>query len=163
MRTALLIALAALVALVVQSTLLPLLPIGPVLPDLMLVVCVYLGLHVHSPAGALGAFVIGYVQDAFSGTVMGLNAFAMSLVFVAVYLTSRRLWVNNALSQVVLVFLASLLKTVAIVSLIGLFLSLDGLWRTTAKYIFLEAALAALFSPPIFAMLARANPAAPDN
>jgi len=162
MRTAGLIALAALTALVVQSTLLPLLPIGPVLPDLMLVVCVYLGLYVHSPAGALGAFLIGYAQDAFSGTVLGINAFAMSLVFVSVYLTSRHLWVNNTLSQIVLVFLASLVKTVTIVALIGVFLSLDGLWRTILKYIFLEAALAAVFSPPIFAVLARTHQLEPN-
>jgi rod shape-determining protein MreD len=156
-RAAAFIALATLAALVLQSTVLPLLPLGPVLPDLLLVVCVYLGLNVHSPGGAIGAFVIGFVQDSVSGTIPGLNAFAMSLVFLTVYFASRRLWVTNTFSQVILVFVASLVKTAAVVALIALFLSVDGLWHTVAKYIFIEAALAAVLSPPIFAVLARSR------
>lgn len=162
MRGALLIALAALAALVVQSTVLPLLPVGPVLPDLMLVICVYLGLHSHSPAGALAAFLLGYVQDAFSGSVIGLNAFAMCLVFATVYLASRRLWVHNTLSQILLVFMASLVKTAALVALIAVFLSIDGLWHSVVKYVLLDAALAAVLGPPIFAVLARAQHAVPE-
>ena len=39
------------------------------MPDLVLVLCVYLGLHEHSIAGALGAFLLGYFLDSFSGDV----------------------------------------------------------------------------------------------
>lgn len=163
MRTATVIVGTALATLILQSTVLPLLPIGPVLPDLMLVVCVYLGLYVHSPGGALGAFAVGYLQDSMSGALPGLNAFAMSLVFLTIYLASRRLWVSNTLSKIVLVFLASVVKTVAMVALIGVFLSLDGLWRSVAKYLLVEAALAAALSPPIFAFLTWVHPATPSN
>ncbi len=160
MRAATGLALVALAALLLQTAVLSLLPAGLFVPDLMLVVCVYLGLHAHSPAGALAAFAIGYAEDAFSGTVLGLNAFAMSLVFLLVYLTSRQLWVDNTLSKVVLVFTAYLLKTLAMVLLIGLFLSLEGLWRTIARYVWWEAALAAILSPPLFALLSRIRPLA---
>lgn len=163
MRTAIGIGVVILVALVVQSTLLPLLGFGSMLPDLMLVVCVYLGLHVHSPAGAVGAFTIGYVQDSLSGTLLGLNAFAMCLVFATVYLTSRRLWVDNLPSKVVLVFLASLQKTAVVIVLVGLFFSFDGLWQTVARYVLLQAVIAAALSPPIFAILARTVPVVVDE
>ncbi len=153
MRRVAVILLVGLAAVVVQSTILPLLPLGPALPDLLLVLCVYLGLYIHSPAGALGAFAIGYIEDAFSGSLPGVNAFAMTIVFLLVYLTSRRLWVGNALSRIVLVFLASLVKAAAMMLVIGAFLSLDGLWQTVMKYILAEAALAAALSPPIFAVL----------
>lgn len=160
MRLAGVVVLLALVAVVVQTAVFPLLPVLSVPPDLLLILCVYLGLYVHSPAGAVGAFAIGYIEDSFSGTLPGLNAFAMSVVFVGVYLTSRRLWVENAVSRIVLVFVAALLKAVAMMVLIGAFLSLDGLWRTVVRYVFFEALLAAALSPPIFALLARTHPAA---
>jgi len=163
MRSAVLIALTTFVALLIQTTLVPLLPFGAAMPDLLLVVCVYLGLYFHSPAGALGAFAIGYVQDSFSGSLPGLNAFAMTVVFVAVYLASRRLWVTNTLSKILLVFVASLVKTFAVLALLGVFLSLDGIWRTAVKYVFIEAVLAAAIGPLMFALLARTQQEATEH
>jgi len=155
MRTAMQFALIAAIALLLQTTVLPLAAVGRATPDLLLIICVYLGLHQHTVAGAVGAFLLGYLQDAFSGSIVGLNAFGMCLVFTVVYLTSRRLWVDNAISKVVVVFLASLLKTMAILALVALFLSVEGLWHTILGYLLMEAALAAVLSPAVFALLAR--------
>jgi len=155
MRTFLLYLLATVAALLVQSTVWHWLPLGGAIPDLLLILCVYLGLHQHTVGGALGAFFLGYAQDSFSGSAIGLNAFAMSLVFTVVYLTSRRLWVDNALSKVVLVFLASLIKTLVLIGLIAIFLSTDGLWTTISHHTVTEAIVAAALSPAIFAVLAR--------
>ena len=163
MRAVSLIALTTFAALLIQTTIVPLLPFGAAMPDLLLVVCVYLGLYFHSPAGAIGAFAIGYVQDSFSGSLLGLNAFAMTAVFVAVYLASRRLWVTNTLSKIVLVFLASLLKTFALLAILGIFLSLEGIWRTAVTYVFIEAVLAAAIGPLMFALLARTQQVAPEH
>lgn len=153
MREGLLIALIAVVALVLQTTVLPHFAIGRATPDLLLIVCVYVGLRRHSVGGALAAFFLGYLQDAFSGQVVGLNAFGMCLVYVVVYLTSRRLWVDNALSTVVLVFLASVTKTLSVLVLVAVFLSVDGWVKTTFQYMPLQALLAALCSIPMFALL----------
>jgi rod shape-determining protein MreD len=163
LRTAVALLFAAVLVLILQTTVLPLFSFGNALPDLLIVFGVYLGLYVHSPGGAVMAFLIGYLEDALSGAVPGLNAFAMSLVFVAVYLTSRRLWVDNVISKIVLVFLASLLKAAAVVALVWLFLSADGLWRTVASYVLIEAGIAAVLSLPIFAALARVQPALPND
>ena len=154
-RPALLFAVVAVGALLLQTTVLPLASVGRATPDLLLIMCVYLGLHQHTVGGALGAFSLGYLQDAFSGSVAGLNAFGMCLVFTVVYLTSRRLWVDNTISKIAVVFLASLLKTVAILVLVALFMSIDGLWRTVLSYLLIEAVLAAMLSPAVFAVLAR--------
>jgi rod shape-determining protein MreD len=155
MRTFLLYFSATIAALLVQSTVWHWLPLGGAIPDLLLILCVYLGLHQHTVGGALGAFFLGYAQDSFSGSAVGLNAFAMSLVFTVVYLTSRSLWVDNAVSKVVLVFLASVIKTLVIVALIAIFLSTDGLWTTVSRHVVIEATIAAALSPAIFAALAR--------
>jgi rod shape-determining protein MreD len=160
MRTAVLLAAIVIAALLLQTTFLPLTSVGRATPDLLLIICVYLGLHQHTVGGALGAFALGYLQDAFSGSVVGLNAFGMSLVFTLVYLTSRRLWVDNAISKIVVVFLASVLKTGAILALIAIFLSAGNLWQTVAQYLLIEAALAAVLSPAVFALLALTQQAA---
>jgi rod shape-determining protein MreD len=154
MRAAVLLMTIVIAALLLQTTLLPLTSMGRATPDLLLIICVYLGLHQHTVTGAIGAFVLGYLQDAFSGSVVGLNAFAMSLVFTLVYLTSRRLWVDNAVSKIVVVFLASVLKTGAILALIAVFLSAGYFWHTVVRYLLIEAVLAALLSPAVFALLA---------
>ena len=155
MRTAIFLVVVAVTALLLQTTVLPHAAVGRATPDLLLIICVYLGLHQHSVPGAVGAFSLGYLQDTFSGSAVGLNAFGMCLVFTIVYLTSRRLWVDNAISKVVLVFLASILKTLAVISAAALFMSVEGLWRTIPAYLFIEAALAAIVSPPVFALLAQ--------
>lgn len=152
-RPALLFGAVAIGALLLQTTVLPVAAIGRATPDLLLIMCVYLGLHQHTVGGAIGAFSLGYLQDAFSGSVAGLNAFGMCLVFTVVYLTSRRLWVDNTISKIAVVFLASVLKTVAILVLVALFLSIQGLWRTILSYLLIEAVLAALLSPAVFALL----------
>lgn len=154
MRATLQFTVIAVVALLLQTTVLPLASVSRATPDLMLIICVYLGLHQHTVPGAVGAFLLGYLQDAFSGNVVGLNAFGMCLVFTVVYLTSRRLWVDNAISKIVVVFCASVLKTAAILALVALFMSAEGLWRAILGYLMIEAVLAAILSPAVFAVLA---------
>ena len=153
-RPVILFSAVAVAALLLQTTVLPLAAIGRATPDLLLIMCVYLGLHQHTVGGAVGAFSLGYLQDAFSGSVAGLNAFGMCLVFTVVYLTSRRLWVDNTISKIAVVFLASVLKTAAILVLVAVFMSIEGLWRTMLSYLLIEAVLAALLSPAVFAVLA---------
>lgn len=155
MRAAFLFAVLAVTALLLQTTVLPVAAVGRATPDLLLIMCVYLGLHQHTVGGAVGAFMLGYLQDSFSGSVVGLNAFGMCLVFITVYLTSRRLWVDNTISKFVVVFLASLLKTMAILVLAALFMSVQGLWHTVVRYLLTEAILAAILSPAVFAVLAQ--------
>jgi rod shape-determining protein MreD len=147
--------LIAIIALLLQTTVLPMAAGRHATPDLLLILCVYLGLHEHSAGGAVGAFVLGYLEDTFSGNTVGLNAFAMTLVFTVVYLTSRRLWVDNALSKVIVVFLSSLLKSLAVLGLLAVFTAVDGPWRSVIGYVFFEALVVGVLSPPVFALLAR--------
>jgi len=44
--------------------------------DLVLVLAVYLGVRHHGAGGAFGAFLLGYFLDTFSGTLLGVHAFA---------------------------------------------------------------------------------------
>ena len=155
MRLFLLFFLVAIFVLLLQTTLLHLLPISPVVPDLTLVLCVYLGLYHPTVGAALGAFLLGYSIDIVSSRIIGLNAFAMSLVFLTVYLSSRAIWLQNPLVSSLVVLLASLVKGAALVLVSAIFVSIEGFWIGAGWYIIKEALLAALLAPIVFALLRR--------
>lgn len=127
----------------------------PLVPDLILVLCVYWGLHHPTVGAVLASFVLGYSVDVVSSPILGINAFAMSLVFLAVYLSSRSIWLHNHLVSAVVVLLASLVKGVALVLVSAIFLSTEGFWLGALRYILLEALVAALLAPLIFTLLRR--------
>ena len=117
--------------------------------------CVYWGLHHPTVGAVLSAFVLGYSVDVVSSPILGLNAFAMSLVFLAVYLSSRSIWIHNPLTSALVVFIASWVKGTALILVWMVFMSVDGLWVSALRYIFLEALVAALLAPVVFALLRR--------
>jgi|MudIll2142460700_1097286.scaffolds.fasta_scaffold334058_2 rod shape-determining protein MreD len=158
MRTFVVMVLGTIVGLVLQSTALQAVRIDAAVPDLLLVLCVYLGLRHHTVGGALGAFLLGYAQDSVSGGAVGLNAFAMCLAFLLVYLTSRRLWVDNLLSKVVVVLLASVVKITAVTVLLVIFIAPEQAWGATAGSLVLQAVLTAALGPPVLAILVSTEP-----
>ena len=155
MKLSLLFLLAGFLVVLLQTTFLHLLPLGPIVPDLILVLCVYWGLNHPTVGAVLGSFLLGYSVDVFSSPVLGHNAFAMSLVFLAVYLSSRCIWIHNPLLSAAVVFLASWIKGAALIMVGTLFLAVDGLWMGVLKYIFLEALIAAMLAPAVFSLLRR--------
>lgn len=155
MKLSLLFLLVGFIVVLLQTTFLRLLPLGPIVPDLILVLCVYWGLNHPTVGAVLGSFLLGYSVDVFSSPVLGLNAFAMSLVFLAAYLSSRSIWVHNPLLSAAVVFLASWVKGIALILVGTLFLAVEGLWLGVLKYIFLEALVAAVLAPGVFSLLRR--------
>jgi len=122
-------------------------------PDIPLVLCVYLGLRRHSAWAATGAFALGYLEDAAGGGPTGVNAFAFCLIFSLVYLTSTRLWVDNATSRTVVVVLAVGVKVVAVVVVLALCgVSVDA-WLPLLRSAFPGASLTAAVAPLVFASL----------
>jgi rod shape-determining protein MreD len=126
-----------------------------VVPDLILVLCVYWGLHHPTVGAALGSFLLGYSVDVVSSPILGLNAFAMSLVFLTVYLSSRSIWLHHPVVSSIIVLLASLVKGVALILVWNVFLSVDGFWTGAVRYILMEALIAAVLAPFVFALLRR--------
>lgn len=138
-----------------QSTFFSLLPLGPIVPDLILVLCVYLGLHHPTVGAALGSFVLGYSVDVVSSRLLGFNAFAMTLVFLAVYFSSRSIWLHHPVVSSLIVLCAAVVKGVAMVLVWVIFLSMEGFWLGAVKYIIMEALVAAALAPVVFSLLRR--------
>jgi rod shape-determining protein MreD len=150
-RSFLVLAVAALAAMLLQTTVFPALPLLPVVPDLILVLAVYLGIRHPGVGGASGAFLLGYFLDTFSGTALGVNAFSMTAVYAGARLTARRLWVEGGVPVMAIVFLGGCVRALAMLALAGLLASRAPVWQHVVRYGFLEAALAALVAPAVFA------------
>jgi rod shape-determining protein MreD len=155
MRLFLLYFLIGLFLILLQSTFFSLLPLGPIVPDLILVLCVYLGLHHPTVGAALGSFVLGYSVDVVSSRLLGFNAFAMTLVFLAVYFSSRSIWLHHPVVSSLIVLCAAVVKGVAMVLVWVIFLSMEGFWLGAVKYIIMEALVAAALAPVVFSLLRR--------
>jgi rod shape-determining protein MreD len=153
MKLSLLLFAFGIILVVLQTTLQRLLPIGPVVPDLILVLCVYWGLYHPTAGAALGAFMLGYSVDIISSRLLGVNAFAMSLVFLAVYLGSRSIWLHHPIVSSIVVLFAALIKGAGLVLVWIIFLSTEGFWQGAVRYIVSEALIAAVLAPFMFALL----------
>lgn len=153
MRSLLIFVVAGVLAVVVQTTLVQRLGFLPAAPDLIVTLCVYLGLHYHTAAGALGAFLLGYLLDTFSGAVPGLYCLTMTLVFGMVYLVSKRLWMENPMSNIAAVALGSVVKIVTVVLYFAIVATRSVNWWFMLRTLTIEALLALVCAPAVFAAL----------
>jgi rod shape-determining protein MreD len=149
-RRALAIVVAAVLSMLLQTTLFPALLPAAVIPNLILVLVVYLGLQQHGVAGAVGAFLLGYFLDTFSGTLLGVNAFALTAVYMAVYLVARTLWTDGGFPAMAVVFAAACLHCAAALTVTWLIEAGAPLWQHALRYGLLEASVAALVAPAVF-------------
>ncbi len=155
MKVSLLFLAVGFVLLLFQTTLPRLLPLGPFVPDLALVLCVYLGLNHPTVGAVVGTFLLGYSVDVFSSNVLGLNAFALSLVFITAYLSSRAIWVHSPLLSASVVFLASWVKGASLMLLWATFLTMERYGVGSLHYILIDATMAAVLAPALFWALKR--------
>jgi rod shape-determining protein MreD len=153
MRAFLVFSLAGILSVVAQTTLLPRLRFLPAPPDLIVVLCVYLGLYYHSMGGAVGAFLLGYLLDTFSGAPPGLYCLAMTLAFAMVYLVSQRLWVENPVTSLAAVGVGCGVKALTVGAYFGLVAPQNVAWLPLVESLVVESLLAVLISPVVFSLL----------
>jgi len=151
-RRAIAIALAGLAAVVLQTTVLPALLPTWMAPNLLLILVIYLGVHHSGAWGIAGAFALGYLLDTFSGTVLGVHAFAFTLVYLGVHLVARVLWTEGGVPAVLLVLLAGgayALLTVGLAALVS-----GGTAWTTWSVAMFQIVAAAIVTLPVFRFMA---------
>lgn len=155
MKLSLLFFAVGLILVHLQTTLLHRLPLGPIVPDFVLVLCVYWALYHPTVGAVLASFLLGYSVDVVSSPILGINAFAMSIVFLAVHLSSHSIWLHDPMSSAIVVLLASLVKGAALAMLSAVFLNAERFWIGAIPYIIIEALIAAALAPLVFALLRR--------
>ena len=101
----------------------------PFIPNLTLFFVVHLGLRESfSWSNCLSAFLIGLVQDCFSGGYFGLHGFIYLFVYLLLKQTSERLYTDNNMLIVMGVFLGIILDGVMTFGLLLLFSAADGIY-----------------------------------
>jgi rod shape-determining protein MreD len=146
----------ALISLAIETALPHLIPIRAIVPNLVVILAVDLGLRHHGAIPALLAFGMGYATDTFSGSHIGLNAFFVTLVFVAAYEMSSRLMVTNAFVGAMLVMIATVLIALGSIAITSGMESLGDIGPLLPA-LAVQAILSAILAPMVFSMLAGAK------
>lgn len=133
------------VYLALKSTLFPAFP----LPDIPLIMVFYLASRKASTEGALFAFVIGYLDDAFSGGVIGTSSFALIVIFICVHLLSMVVQFSSPVSRAAGAAGAALVKGAATYYVLR-FANVDVYFLT---HVVLQALVTGFFAPPVITLL----------
>ena len=88
--------------------------------------------------------------EPFSGTILGMQAFAISAAYVAMTIMARHLWMERGLPLMATVFVGGCVRGLAAVAVAALLATRAPVWQHVVRYGFLEAAAAALVAPAVF-------------
>lgn len=152
MKHAVVIGIVGLIAALLQGTLLYV-GIPPyLLPQVVLILVIYLGFHEVSMVGVFTVFALGLLMDFASAVLVGPWAGAFVAVYGALAVASQRLFVESAIVMVVTGFVACLCADFIYLGLAyeyqpsGSSYLVDSLGQAFAT---------ALIAPPLMAILAR--------
>lgn len=147
--------------LVLQTTLAQVFPWEYFIPNLSLVVVVYLGLRQPLGQGAIVAFAIGYMIDTFSGASIGLHTFSAVATFLTSRLVFHQLFVQGKLFEILVAFMMTCFDGVTALLIRAVFdQSMDGLLMDV-KIVVSRAVTTALCAPLVFALVSRLEPDGP--
>ena len=83
-------------------------------PDLFLSTVVLLGLFLGPVWGSLYAFFLGYLEDLFCGSMVGLFMFSRMVIYLAALFLSGQFYARSALAQGLLIALLGVLDAVIV-------------------------------------------------
>lgn len=154
-RRALFILIVGLLSIVLQGTFLKLVQPSMLVPNLPLIVVVYLGFNEANRFGALMAFLVGLELDLYSGILLGPWAGTFVVVFTALSIISQRLFVDSLTVVFLATFLSSLVSCL-------LFVLLSSQFNPTlaggVSISFLEALISGVCAPLVFLLLQQVLP-----
>ncbi len=131
--------------LILQVTVLPYFLREPFVPNLLLLLVVYLG--VKEEAGLVGtplAFCQGLLHDTFSGIYLGLSGFSFLVIYLVLRLLRDQLYTDSSTLMVVVAFLATLAHGLLSLLLLLLFSAADGIFPTLLAALVPQALVSAL-------------------
>ncbi len=132
-------------ALLLQVSFFPAWLTSPFVPNLTLFFVVHLGLREpFSWSNCLAAFLIGLLQDCFSGGSFGLHGVIYLSVYLLLKQTSERLYTDNNLLIVIGVFLGMILDGIMTFVLLLLFSAADGIYLPLFSGLIPHALMSAL-------------------
>lgn len=152
MTTYLKIAGLVLVAVLLQMTLLPKYLLDPFQPNLIIILVVYLGLKLPHRASGIAAFALGVLHDSFSGIYLGLHAFSYLCVYTILSGLADRLYTDNRVLMVLVVFLATIGSALLNLLMLAIFTVSKGLYGTLLPALIPQALVNALVASLLFSV-----------
>uniref|UniRef100_C6E6G9 Rod shape-determining protein MreD n=1 Tax=Geobacter sp. (strain M21) TaxID=443144 RepID=C6E6G9_GEOSM len=139
-----------LVACLLQMTLLPRYLLDPFQPNLIIILVVYLGLKAPHRLAGLAAFALGLLQDSFSGMYLGLHAFSYLCIYLLLSELADRLYTDNRLLFVLVVFLATLFSAALNLLMLAVFSVSQGVYASLLPALIPQALVNALIASLFF-------------
>ncbi|MBI5559651.1 MAG: hypothetical protein HY883_00040 [Deltaproteobacteria bacterium] len=121
------------------------------LPDITLLIVLFVAQKGASVGGALLSFVLGYVDDVFSGAIIGSTSFALALTFGVAYLLSRKVHFSTVAAMAIGSAGLDLFKWVLILAALGL----SGVKFPFMPQILLTVTVTGFFAPVILPFFRR--------
>jgi rod shape-determining protein MreD len=150
-------------AIVLQSTVLRWVAIRGVIPDLALIILVFVAIRRGSMTAQLSGFATGIIEDFLSLSPLGFHAFVRTIVGFLYGLTVGSIFVDPILMPVVLTVVATLLKgflSSVLVALLGI--PAEG-FSVFAGPLWIEMGYNAVLAPFLFALLSLLKLLKPQN
>lgn len=141
-------------AIVLQGTIVRVfLPNGPV-PNISLIVVVFLASNSFSPRGVSYAFLTGLLYDLFAArSVIGPYAVASIIAYCVVAILSQRLYMRSLGALILMVIVASITSHIAYALLLTQFINTGSLLSHIATFSLFETFFTALIAIPLVALL----------
>lgn len=137
----------------VQTTALAGIPHQLAKPDLLLILIVFFALSSTPLAGALLAFLSGYMMDIFSGSIFGIHTLSKTAVFFLTILVKDRFYVKNPIFQVGIIFSLSIIEGFIIISILGLVSPVENLLPSFFAFIIPKSLITGLVGPFFIALI----------
>ncbi len=136
-------------ALLLQVTVLPTYLADPFKPNLLIIVVSYIGLK-SGRLGCIPAFLLGILQDCFSGIYLGLNGFSYLCIFLWLNVTADRLYTDSRYLMVLVVFLATVVNGLLHLVLLFLFPNTSGMYAPILSGLIPQGLVNALIASLVF-------------
>ena len=132
-------------ALLLQVTVFPAYLRDPFKPNLLLVLIAFLALRESiGLAGGLLAYLLGLVNDAYSGIFHGLSGFSFLLIYAVLRKIADQLYTDSSHLLVIVVFVATLVNGLLQLALLMLFSAAQGVYATLLTSLVPQALVNAL-------------------
>ena len=140
-------------AVILESTLLHRIKISNVIPDLSLIILVYIAYRKGSMTGQVSGFITGLTEDFLSISPLGLNAFIKTFIGFIYGIIRGNVFVDPLLMPILLVAVATLIKAL-LTAVLGLVFPIP---QITVQFfthdLWIAIVYNSLLSPFLFALL----------
>ncbi|MBT0653997.1 rod shape-determining protein MreD [Geomobilimonas luticola] len=149
------IAVVIAVALLLQVTLLPAYLRDPFQPNILVTIVAWVGLRKQPPLGGVAAFLLGLLQDTFSGLYLGLNGFTYLVMYILLQSIAHRLYTDSRYLMILVVFLATIGNGILQLLLLILFSAAPGIYSAILPPLLPQALVNALVTSVVLTLAAR--------